>query len=56
MEQLTEKTYTDVIQSIKDQGVGLSKQNQRYLKLAEYEDIEELFLNLSPYLEKMANY
>lgn len=52
MERLTEKIYADLIQSMKDQGVELSKQNQRYLKLAEYEDIEELFLNLSPHLEK----
>lgn len=52
MERLTEKRYADVIQSIKDQGVRLSKENQRYLKLAEYEDIEELFLNLSSHLEK----
>ena len=37
---------------LQELGFGLSILDKRYIKLAEYEDIEELFLNLSPHLEK----
>ena len=38
--------------SLRTLGFEPTMSDQRYIKLAEYEDIEELFLNLSPHLEK----
>lgn len=38
--------------SLRTLGFEPTMSDQRYIKLAEYEDIEELLLNLSPHLEK----
>lgn len=56
MERLTDrKTATDLksnYEGLRAAGQPRGIETERYLKLAEYEDIEELFLNLSPHLEK----
>jgi hypothetical protein len=56
MERLTDKkTVSDLRRNYEAlQAVGQPRDigTERYLKLGEYEDIEELFLNLSPHLEK----
>ena len=56
MERLTDrKTAADLrrnYEALQAAGQPCSIGTERYLKLAEYEDIEELFLNLSPHLEK----
>jgi hypothetical protein len=56
MERLTDrKTAADLksnTESLRELGFEPTILDQRYIKLAEYEDIEELFLNLSPHLEK----
>lgn len=56
MERLTDrKTAADLrhnYEALQAAGQPRDIGTERYLKLAEYEDIEELFLNLSPHLEK----
>ena len=56
MKRLTDrKTAAELkanAESLRELGFGPSILDKRYIKLAEYEDIEELFLNLSPHLEK----
>lgn len=56
MKRLTNrKTAEDLkanVNSLQALGFDPTISDQRYIKLAEYEDIEELFLNLSPHLEK----
>lgn len=56
MERLTDrKTVADLKEnadSLRALGFEPTISDLRYIKLAEYEDIEDLFLNLSPHLEK----
>lgn len=56
MKRLTDrKTAADLrrnYEALRAAGQPRDIGTERYLKLAEYEDIEELFLNLSPHLEK----
>ena len=56
MKRLTNrKTAADLkanYEGLQAAGMPRDIDTERYIKLAEYEDIEEVFLNLSPHLEK----
>lgn len=56
MERLTDRRTAAELKAnaekLKAAGLEPSESDKRYIKLAEYEDIETLFLNLSPHMEK----